>query len=158
MSSKNQAETFSNFRYRKIVHYFLILCILLIQIILAGFFYNELMNKKNLAFIEKQLNEINSLENLTNDSRKELLISQDHFQKYLITNDKKNIWICISHLSTSSQKIQTASTVIKIRDCKASSCLRKKILLSSKNLRCWRILLISFLQNRVLKSVKIFRN
>ena len=91
MSSKNQAATFSNFRYRKIVHYFLILCILLIQIILAGFFYNELMNKKNLAFIEKQLNEINSLENLTNDSRKELLISQDHFQKYLITNDKKHL-------------------------------------------------------------------
>ena len=89
MSSKNQAATFSNFRYRKIVHYFLILCILLIQIILAGFFYNEFMNKKNLAFIEKQLNEISSLENLTNDSRKELLISQDHFQKYLITNDKK---------------------------------------------------------------------
>ena len=91
MSSKNQAATFSNFRYRKIVHYFLILCILLIQIILAGFFYNELMNKKNLAFIEKQLNEISSLENLTNDSRKELLISQDHFQKYLITNDKKHL-------------------------------------------------------------------
>ena len=91
MSSKNQAATFSNFRYRKIVHYFLILCILLIQIILAGFFYNEFMNKKNLAFIEKQLNEINSLENLTNDSRKELLISQDHFQKYLITNDKKHL-------------------------------------------------------------------
>ncbi|TDX83309.1 sensor histidine kinase [Epilithonimonas xixisoli] len=91
MSSKNQSATFSNFRYRKIVHYFLILCILLIQIILAGFFYNEFMNKKNLAFIEKQLNEINSLENLTNDSRKELLISQDHFQKYLITNDKKHL-------------------------------------------------------------------
>lgn len=91
MSSKNQAATFSNFRYRKIVHYFLILCILFIQIILAGFFYNEFMNKKNLAFIEKQLNEINSLENLTNDSRKELLISQDHFQKYLITNDKKHL-------------------------------------------------------------------
>lgn len=78
-----------SFRFRKTVHYFLIFCILLIQIILAGFFYNEFMSRKNLAFVENQLKEIHSLENLTDDSKKELLNSQDHFQKYLITNDKK---------------------------------------------------------------------
>jgi CHASE3 domain sensor protein len=47
------------------------------------------MSRKNLAFVENQLKEIHSLENLTDDSKKELLNSQDHFQKYLITNDKK---------------------------------------------------------------------
>ena len=78
-----------SFRFRKTVHYFLIFCILLIQIILAGFFYNEFMSRKNLAFVENQLKEIHSLENLTDDCKKELLNSQDHFQKYLITNDKK---------------------------------------------------------------------
>lgn len=78
-----------SFRFRKTVHYFLIFCILLIQIILAGFFYNEFMSRKNLAFVENQLKEIHSLENLTDYSKKELLNSQDHFQKYLITNDKK---------------------------------------------------------------------
>lgn len=78
-----------SFRFRKTVHYFLIFCILLIQIILAAFFYNEFMSRKNLAFVENQLKEIHSLENLTDDSKKELLNSQDHFQKYLITNDKK---------------------------------------------------------------------
>ena len=110
MSSKNQAATFSNFRYRKIVHYFLILCILLIQIILAGFFYNEFMNKKNLAFIEKQLNEINSLENLTNDSRKELLISQDHFQKYLITNDKKHLDLYFASVNKLTKNIDSINS------------------------------------------------
>jgi len=80
---------FPNFRRRKIIHYFLIVCILLIQIILAAFFYNEFTNRKNLTFIENQLKEIKSLENLTNDSKKELLSSQDYFQKYLITDDKQ---------------------------------------------------------------------
>ncbi len=89
MKSTNDLTKFSNFRYRKIVHYFLILCILLIQIILVGYFYNEFKSKENLAFIENQLKEIHSLENLTEDSKKELVLSQDYFQKYLITNDKK---------------------------------------------------------------------
>ncbi|RKE86602.1 sensor histidine kinase [Epilithonimonas arachidiradicis] len=88
MKSNNSSKSLS-FRFRKIVHYFLILCILLIQIILAGFFYNEFMSRKNLTFIENQLKEIHSLENLTEDSKRELLNSQDHFQKYLITDDKK---------------------------------------------------------------------
>lgn len=73
---------------RKIVHYFLIICILLIQLIIAGFFYNEFTNRKNIKFIENQLKDVHSLENLTDDSRKELITSQDYFQKYLITDDK----------------------------------------------------------------------
>ncbi|WP_312767840.1 HAMP domain-containing sensor histidine kinase [Epilithonimonas sp.] len=57
--------------------------------IIGCFFYNEFKNKKNLKFIENQLNEIHSIENLTDDSKKELVNSQDYFQKYLITNDRK---------------------------------------------------------------------
>ncbi len=89
MNKKKQNTNNLNFRLRKIIHYFLILCILSIQIILAAFFYNEFKSKKNLIFIENQIKEISSLENLTNDSKRELLSSQDYFQKYLITNDKK---------------------------------------------------------------------
>lgn len=78
-----------SFRSRRIVHYSLILCILLIQFLIAGFFYNEFITKKNLKFIENQLKEINSLENLTGNSKKELLNAQVDFQKYLSTEDKK---------------------------------------------------------------------
>jgi len=78
-----------SFRSRRIVHYSLILCILLIQFLIAGFFYNEFITKKNLKFIENQLKEIHSLENLTGNSKKELLNAQVDFQKYLINNDKK---------------------------------------------------------------------
>lgn len=78
-----------NFRVRKIFHYSLILCILLIQITIAGFFYNEFISRKNLTFIEKQLKEIHLLEDLTDNSRKELLNAQDYFQKYLVSQDNK---------------------------------------------------------------------
>lgn len=89
MNEQKQNTNNLNFRLRKIIHYFLILCILSIQIILAAFFYNEFKSRKNLTFIENQIKEISALENLTNDSKRELLSSQDYFQKYLITNDKK---------------------------------------------------------------------
>lgn len=89
MKSKDKLSIFSNFRFRKIVHYSLIVCILLIQLILAGYFYNEFRSKENLTFLKNQLKEIHSLENLTDDSKRELVLSQDYFQKYLITNDKK---------------------------------------------------------------------
>lgn len=79
----------SRFKLRKIVHYSLILCILLIQLIIAGFFYTEFKNRKNVAFIESQLKDVQALEHLTDDSRKELLIAQDYFQKYVMTDDDK---------------------------------------------------------------------
>ncbi len=78
-----------SYRLRKIIHYSLIACVLLIQVIIAGVFYNEFTGKKNLSFVENQLKEIHSLEYLTNDSRKELLNSQDFFQKYLVSEDNK---------------------------------------------------------------------
>lgn len=89
MKSKDNQPKPLNFRFRKIVHYSLIFCILLIQLIIAGFFYNEFVNKKNLAFIENQLKEVNSLENLTDNSRKELLNAQNFLQQYLVNADKK---------------------------------------------------------------------
>ena len=79
----------SNFKLRKVIHYSLIICILLIQLLIAGFFYNEFINRKNLSFIEKQLKEFHSLENLTDNSRKELLNAQGFFQKYVISKDEK---------------------------------------------------------------------
>lgn len=78
-----------SFRLRKVVQYSLIFCILLIQCIIAGFFYNEFINRKNLTFIENQLKEVHVLENLTDDSRKELINAQDFFQKYVMSEDKQ---------------------------------------------------------------------
>lgn len=89
MKSKDNHPKSLNFRFRKIVHYSLIFCILLIQLIIAAFFYNEFINKKNLAFIENQLKEVHSLEKLTDNSRKELLNAQNFLQQYLTKTDEK---------------------------------------------------------------------
>ncbi len=78
-----------SFRSRKIIHYSLLICILLIQLLIAAFFYNEFVTRKNLAFFEKQLKEVNMLDNLTDNSRKELLNAQNCFQNYIIYEDKK---------------------------------------------------------------------
>lgn len=88
ISNKNLPKSL-DFRSRKIVHYSLILCILLIQIIIVGFFYNEFINKKNLAFIEQQLKEIHKLDRLTDNSRKDLFNAQKYLQKYLINDDDR---------------------------------------------------------------------
>ncbi|WP_228428523.1 ATP-binding protein [Chryseobacterium daecheongense] len=76
---------------RKIVHYSLIVCILLIQVIIAIFFYNEFVNEKKLKFIENQLKESRSLEGLTENSRKDFRDAQISLQKYMISQDDKDL-------------------------------------------------------------------
>ncbi|MCX8531631.1 sensor histidine kinase [Chryseobacterium luquanense] len=89
MKPKDNRKKSLSFKFRKIVQYSLIFCILLIQLIIAGYFYNEFVNRKNLAFIEKQLNEVHSLEKLTDNSRKELLNAQRFLQQYLTNSEEK---------------------------------------------------------------------
>ncbi|WP_407406035.1 sensor histidine kinase [Chryseobacterium sp.] len=76
---------------RKIIHYSLILSILLIQLIVAAFFYTENVNKKSLQFFQRQIAEVNAIESLTNRSRKDLLDAQNYFQKYMISKDQKDL-------------------------------------------------------------------
>ncbi|KQT21422.1 histidine kinase [Chryseobacterium sp. Leaf404] len=76
------------FRYRKLVHYSLIFCILIIQLIIAAFFYNEFVKDKKLSFFQKQLDEIHALENLTDQSRKEIFNAQGFLQKFMVTRDE----------------------------------------------------------------------
>lgn len=82
---------FLNFKLRKLVHYSLILCILLIQVIIAIFFYNEFVNGKKLKFIKEQLEESRALGGLTDNSRKDFLDAQEHLQKYMATQDNKEL-------------------------------------------------------------------
>ncbi|MBB4805260.1 signal transduction histidine kinase [Chryseobacterium defluvii] len=82
---------FLNFKLRKIVHYSLIACILLIQVIIAIFFYNEFTNKKKLKFIENQLEESRALEGLTDSSRKDFMDAQNYLQKYMISQNPKDL-------------------------------------------------------------------
>ncbi|MDR6370943.1 signal transduction histidine kinase [Chryseobacterium bernardetii] len=89
---------FLNFKLRKLVHYSLILCILLIQVIIAIFFYNEFVNGKKLKFIKDQLEESRALGGLTDNSRKDFMDAQDHLQKYMATQDNKDLQLYFQSL------------------------------------------------------------
>lgn len=91
MQKANNPDTPLNFRYRKIIHFSLIGCLLLIQLLIAGFFYNEFRTGKNKIYLENRLKEITALENLTQNTRENLLNVQDYFQKYLKTGDKSHL-------------------------------------------------------------------
>ncbi len=109
--AKNISVPFrENFRRRKIIHYFLIICILLIQIILAAYFYNEFRSRENLSFIEGQLKDIHAVEKLTDDAKVELLSSQDYFQKYLITNDKNYLNQYFSSVDKLTKNLDSINT------------------------------------------------
>lgn len=82
---------FLNFKLRRIVHYSLILCILLIQVIIAVFFYTEFVNAKKLKFIKDQLEDSRALGGLTDNSRKDFMDAQMYFQKYMVTQDDKDL-------------------------------------------------------------------
>ena len=76
-------------KYRQLVHYSLIACILCIQLIICVFIYNEYFNGKKLEVIEYKIQETHVLKNLMEDSRKDLLNAQDNLQKYVFDNNKK---------------------------------------------------------------------
>ncbi|MCJ7935642.1 MAG: HAMP domain-containing histidine kinase [Chryseobacterium sp.] len=83
---------------RKVVHYSLILCILLIQVIIAIFFYTEFVNEKKLNFIKTQLEESRALGGLTENSRKDFMDAQGYLQKYMISQDDKDLQLYFQSL------------------------------------------------------------
>ena len=110
MSENGNDVIKTNFKGRKIIHYSLIFCILLIQLVIAAFFYNEYVTKKNLGFINKQLDELNHLDTLTNQSRGDLLQAQQYFQKYIDSKDEthlKSYFTAVDHLSQTLDSINT---------------------------------------------------
>lgn len=106
-SEKDMFVKSTDFKSRKVIHYSLIICILLIQVLIAGFFYNEFVNRKNLTFIEQQLKEIRSLENLEDNSKKELLNAQDFLQKYITSKDSQFLDSYFKSLNKLSQNLDS---------------------------------------------------
>ncbi len=89
---------FLNFKLRKVVHYSLIMCILLIQVIIGVFFYNEFVNEKKLQFIKTQLEESRALGGLTDNSRKDFIDAQEHLQQYMVSQDNKDLQLYFESL------------------------------------------------------------
>lgn len=100
----------SKTKYRQPIHYLLIACIILIQIVILIFFYNEYFNEKKLTAIENQINETRVLKNLTDDSRKELLNAQNNLQKFITHQDKSYLEFYFSSLRKLTGNIDSINT------------------------------------------------
>ena len=136
MEQKNSLSKSLPFKWRKIVHYSLVICILLIQITIAGFFYNEFISRKNITFIDKQLKEVQSLENLTDDSRKELINAQDFFQKYAVSKDNQYLKAYFSSVDRLTRNLDSINNFkFQNPNLKSFSIARKKDSLKIENLK-----------------------
>ena len=136
MEQKNSLSKSLPFKWRKIVHYSLVICILLIQITIAGFFYNEFISRKNITFIDKQLKEVQSLENLTDDSRKELINAQDFFQKYAVSKDDQYLKAYFNSVDRLTKNLDSINNFkFQNPNLKSFSIARKKDSLKIENLK-----------------------
>ena len=106
MDTELNLKNEKKFRFRKVVQYSFIACILLIQIVIAGYFYNEFSNRKSLDLVQNQLKQIDYLEKLTGKAKYQLSEAQNNLQKYLSTNDKTFLDAYFSSLHNLNGKLE----------------------------------------------------
>lgn len=105
-----QGIGFLNYKLRKIIHYALIMCILIIQVVLAAFIYTEFKNRKDLAFIENQLKEVSGLEHFTHTSNNNLLEAQNSFRKYALTKDPLDLSVYFDAIKKLNKNIDSLNS------------------------------------------------
>ncbi|WP_300671827.1 HAMP domain-containing sensor histidine kinase [Soonwooa sp.] len=152
-NDKNRTPKLLNPKKRKAIHYSLIICILLIQIAIAAFFYNEFVNRKNLDFIQNQLGEIKNFEKLTDSSKQDLLQSQDYFQKYIATGDKDFLNLYFDASKKLSKDLDSLNSY-KFKNARLNTILESKKN-DTLNLKKFKVLIDSTTQiSRTEKTVK----
>jgi len=97
-------------KFRSLIHYSLIACLILIQGIILMFFYNEYFNTKKLEAIRTQLIETRGLTKLMQKSRSELISTQYNLQKYISGNDKSYLESYFTSLRSLTKNIDSINT------------------------------------------------
>ena len=107
---------FLNLRTRKAIQYFLFLCILLIQVFIALFFYSEYQNRKNTSFLEKQLMDVGGLEKFTNNSKDNFNSANIQFQNYIKTKDSKYLDEYYNSISKLTSSLDDLDSIVNKAD------------------------------------------
>ena len=76
-----------NFQNRKLVHYTLLACIILLQIVVVVIWYNETANEDKLSEAFTNVSNANEVGKLTSEMNDAIITSQKHFNTYI---DSKN--------------------------------------------------------------------
>ena len=98
---------------RKLIHYSLVISTILIQMIIFIFFFNEYFNENKLTKIREQLEKTKNLQQLTNDSRIELLKAHSYLDEYINYPKKENLDFYFQSLKNVAGKIDSAQVFKK---------------------------------------------
>lgn len=89
MNDKKKSEQSSNFKWRRIVHFALIASILIIQLLVVGFFYNEFLQEKKIQVIENKLDDVQQLDSLTLEARKNFIDANTALQEFFVNENQQ---------------------------------------------------------------------
>ncbi|TDP61039.1 sensor histidine kinase [Flavobacterium dankookense] len=80
-----------NFQNRKLVHYTLLACIILLQIVVVVIWYNETANEDKLSKALTNVSNANEVGKLTSEMNSAIIASQKHFNTYIDTKNQTSL-------------------------------------------------------------------
>ncbi len=101
------------FQDRKVVHYTLLACIILLQILALLLWYNETANEDKLAKSFDDINHANQVTKFTGGVNNAIIKSQEYFNNYITTKDPKSLDSYLSSLKETSVLIDSLNLTTK---------------------------------------------
>ncbi|XDZ55811.1 hypothetical protein FlaCF_2859 [Flavobacterium tructae] len=101
------------FKHRKIIHYTLIACVILLQIIAIVIWYNESSNESEMSKTLNSMDSLNRITNFTNDINNSFVSSQKSFNNYTYYKDKESLNKYTASLNEISRLIDSLTLITK---------------------------------------------
>ncbi|MDX6182629.1 HAMP domain-containing sensor histidine kinase [Flavobacterium sp. Fl-77] len=76
------------FRYRKVIHYTLLACVVFLQVVVIILWYNETSNEVQIAKAFESINTLNKISLVTNKVNRSFINSQKYFNDYIHYKDE----------------------------------------------------------------------
>ena len=98
------------FKYRKVVHYSLLVSVVMLQVLLLVILYNEFVNEPKLEKFDKQLKNLDRTKEFINLSREDYIKIQSSLQDFLKTKENRfldNYYLSIRDLKSNFDSIKS---------------------------------------------------
>ena len=133
------------FQDRKVVHYTLLACIILLQILAILIWYNETANEDKIAKSFDTIDQANQVSQFTGNVNNAIIKSQEHFNNYIISNDQTSLNSYLASLKETSAFIDSITVTTKNHE-------EFKTLLAKRNKAATEIHLIKSSIDSILNS------
>ena len=98
------------FKYRKVVHYSLLVSVIMLQVLLLVILYNEFVNEPKLEKFDKQLKNLDRTKEFINLSREDYIKIQSSLQDFIKTKENRfldNYYLSIRDLKSNFDSIKS---------------------------------------------------